>query len=874
MSFLTRVRNVAVLLAGGAGALAAQGEFVWQKDLVVEKADAPVTLGIEYIKAVNSSMTLHGDLTILFTNSVTDACYVNAEAPDGTREATPVTIAIGPDAGDDATLCVRKAHLDSVVGNYPYAEVVIGGNGGNGRLNVNYGGGTWDYARARVKSLILSENAQTTDDAFVVATIGTYSDIDVATICNRNAKPMKVLFHNPDSGAYNRKQYSSIMNTYNGKLFSLPVEGGDIVLTGEALAPVTLKGWYGNVYSLFDGTPAANLVFEGPCDVRMEVGHAGNFKINGSNIVWNNTGDLVLCAYSSGTAWTAETSAANWLPFGSQTGLVRVEKVTFDLRGNDQRANGVVVTGGGSVVSTGSAATVSVGDENGDGFLSGVLDDASVTWAKNGTDGVLVLSNATLNALCMTGGVLRLAPNTVNSIGRLAITNAIVEISDTATLDVETWERGPDVHDGFVLTTVGGVSNEVVSAIPTASGATLYKNGAYLLHCVTPADAKGMEVLVSGGTLKMGGEVTDNKYWRMTFKKAMVPVKNYAEPDDGYSKDVNLLLGGIGLFSSDGFHVLPNWMTRAADGTAASALAAGSASSERATYDMSTAIYKGLYPQTARTSDPICGGGSADSGARANLSLNGSDKAKENRWDEIATASNRSWFNWSQGSIFANGALDPDDPTTWERIVWRLPDGAKPCGTYALGRFVNTNTKDCPHPTDWMLESSPDGTAWQTMDERSGQDFTAAINVYFNYTYNNHIPYLFTANRANWHFDRFGPVTVAAGATLDLSEIPSANIAISGLRVDLTAGAGTITRFVPAANGVLYLSGLRPSDCVDGALKAKVELPLAVTEMQETSRLASWSVVVNGKPASGSKVIVKDGKLVVWTRQGSVLIFR
>lgn len=57
-------------------------------------------------------------------------------------------------------------------------------------------------------------------------------------------------------------------------------------------------------------------------------------------------------------------------------------------------------------------------------------------------------------------------------------------------------------------------------------------------------------------------------------------------------------------------------------------------------------------------------------------------------------------------------------------------------------------------------------------------------------------------------------------------------------------------------------------------MKAKVELPLAVAEMQETSRLASWSVVVNGKPALDSKVIVKDGKLVVWTRQGSVLVFR
>ena len=106
--------------------------------------------------------------------------------------------------------------------------------------------------------------------------------------------------------------------------------------------------------------------------------------------------------------------------------------------------------------------------------------------------------------------------------------------------------------------------------------------------------------------------------------------------------------------------------------------------------------------------------------------------------------------------------ISADQPET---VTWRAKAswGRAPA-SYAIQRIVNRSEKTTfPHPKDWILESSPDGIVWEKMDERTGQTFTTLneppyLSEQFNYTYNAHVPYLFSAKNAAWTFTTFGTV--------------------------------------------------------------------------------------------------------------------
>ena len=167
------------------------------------------------------------------------------------------------------------------------------------------------------------------------------------------------------------------------------------------------------------------------------------------------------------------------------------------------------------------------------------------------------------------------------------------------------------------------------------------------------------------------------------------------------------------------------------------------------------------------------------------------------------------------------------------------------------------------------------------MDERSNQRWWASdepgssgLDPQYQYTYNNHIPYLFKSLNADWRFTTFGAVSVAAGATLDLSELRTQNIAFNGLRVDLAAGAGTITHFAAAANGTLYLTNASDFIRADGKLPTNLLLPLTFGTILSAANLDSWSIVVDGVSSSQSSVCVKNGKLCVQTPRGFSCVIR
>ena len=108
---------------------------------------------------------------------------------------------------------------------------------------------------------------------------------------------------------------------------------------------------------------------------------------------------------------------------------------------------------------------------------------------------------------------------------------------------------------------------------------------------------------------------------------------------------------------------------------------------------------------------------------------------------------------------------------------------------------------------------------------------------------------------------------VANGATLDTDYIPDASLSIAGLRVDCENGGGTITKFRPAANGTLELTGLVSKPLV------RYVVPITLSEVLDGDNFASWSVTVNGKP-SHTRLSWSDGVLKASTELGFMMVFR
>lgn len=132
--------------------------------------------------------------------------------------------------------------------------------------------------------------------------------------------------------------------------------------------------------------------------------------------------------------------------------------------------------------------------------------------------------------------------------------------------------------------------------------------------------------------------------------------------------------------------------------------------------------------------------------------------------------------------------------------------------------------------------------------------------------YNGGVPYLLT-NMAWTAGAPFGAakVSVAAGATL---EFESEQLEIAALEVDLTAGAGTITRFTPTEGGALYLTNL-----VADATFIGHALPITVQTVAQADNLKTWKVYVNGTERPDLGVRAGAGTLSV-VGSGMLLIFR
>lgn len=873
----------------GAVAFCAAGmavaDFVWSPDLVVAR-DESVVLGPECIGRTNTSLTVHGNLTFNYGNRWKPS-FVFTLGANGQKTTDSPLIAVGPDAGDDATLELQRSEVNTFFdnGHGLTGNLEVGANGGNGRVHLHVSDSTGaGGAKLMVRQVRLAAEARTEADVFDVVRLGADSELSMHKIRNDNAKPMRVTFENREGASTG----SGLITLFvGGQVADLPVDGGDLIFAGAPAAPIRFQTWSGWYYRFFGSNdkPKGCVRFEGDCDVVFGTGHH-DVIFNKTNVVWNQTGNLVVTPdLKSALVGKFVVEEADVLPCGPQTGNVVVRSwpgagtnLVMKLNQTSQNLNGLLLENGAALEAP-AGTTLTFGTGDADGVLAGALTNETVTCVKTGA-GRLALSNATVRALSVTDGTLGLCAGTSNRVGTLAVTNVAVLLAPNATLDVETWALGPNVRVETVIPATLQ-TNEMVTVYSTTPGIPLVKEGDGFVTCATVADAQGTPLHVKGGVLRMGGCVCTNTWWRFVVKRAMADVHHFTDSSvPEFSRDVTLMLGSIGLFSPAGLQCMDG-TTGKPDGTAADQLAPGEIASAKPVMRWDLNEYKKYHPTATR--DPILGGGSAIGGVSSfvpDTAANGFDWRTTNCFDKVATSDKTTIISsWPCGILFTNAVIRPDSSDTWETISWRVKDSwtNNVPASYALRRCVNNDGWEMPHATDWSLESSANGVDWEVMDVRTNQTFTRMgegprMSAQFNYTYNGHVPYVFSAKNANWMFDTYGAVQVDAGAVLDMGELRTENIAFNALKVDCIRGAGTITKFVPAVGGTLFLVNA-PVDAA-GRLRAHVDTGLTFGMVADADNLKTWKVHANGVRSSASRVSIRDGRLVVDTAHGTLVILK
>lgn len=161
----------------------------------------------------------------------------------------------------------------------------------------------------------------------------------------------------------------------------------------------------------------------------------------------------------------------------------------------------------------------------------------------------------------------------------------------------------------------------------------------------------------------------------------------------------------------------------------------------------------------------------------------------------------------------------------------------------------------CRDPSAWRLLGSDDGESWTELDRRADMGPYAERKAWVGE---------FAASYGADRFAQpFGNVQIDKEGTLETHGCPLASI-----RVDCDNGGGTITKFVPASNGVLDLVCANPS-----TLTASFAVQLTIADAADLDNLATWRVRVNGVAKVGYSVRFKKGRLVV-RGNGSLLIIR
>ena len=861
-------------------ALSARGELepmAWAEGNLVVPAGSELT--VSGGEKWNTALDVHGSVVVNMDTANTLYYVVGGSSAAPSNSS----INLGTADGDDAEIRVLKGRMWGRFSNNMRSSLYFGDTSAGGRARLVIG--PWDATDEQFSTLEFQAGLKphNMDDAAIEAVVLDRSAaVWTWRLVQNNPKPVQVTFTN-SVGAATGGSRPLLRGFYNGDMFRCQVAGGDIVLRGHGFyangvtnAPIYLGTHGSGVFkTLFPaGTTyrKACVRTEGDCDFVFDPGTTGTgfHDFNATNFIWNHTGRFIV-PNTGNYAIGIRTSVSGVLPYGPQTGVVRVEagaananKQFIDLCGTTQRVNGVELIGGARLANTAETrATLILGEKDVDGVITGGAGiDASIDIVKKGTGVLTVSSTASLANLDVRSGVLKVVGLGETTVGRLVV-------APDAELRIEQTDL---VCDTLVFTGRVAVANGGTITVKDKSGCRIdgvdivqegqpkvvpfgYVGGYSRLEeifckwgsgilSITQDNAPAGPIDVREGTVRIVPPACTDEYWRFVFKKTSGTAVQYGSSapyrkEDGATPvNVYLVLGKLHLLNARGEIVNLN------------------------------SSYKGTVADTA-----LVAGGHAFTHAYFNTrNVEYGAGAEWNNGAYVAL----DMSSWWSATAFTNQALVADNPATWETITFRLKDGVRGVAGYMMSEGSNA-AYSYADPLTWTLESSADAASvaagqWTVRDSRTDCAMTrygTASRDYFNSNKPfalNQVPSLDLAFT--------NAVSVADGAELDLSFLGADKVAISGVTVDFDLGAGKIAGFAVGANGVLDLRNPTDAQRAGSYLKSKIVLPLTLTDVGSTANLASWKVTVDGVLSPASSVVFENGNLVVKTSVGTMVIFR
>ena len=217
--------------------------------------------------------------------------------------------------------------------------------------------------------------------------------------------------------------------------------------------------------------------------------------------------------------------------------------------------------------------------------------------------------------------------------------------------------------------------------------------------------------------------------------------------------------------------------------------------------------------------------------------------------------------------------ITQDNPASWIQIVVRLPDDAPaPAKLDFYSALSSSGSYNGRILTAYRLDASVDGVNWDIgISQNNALDAPESGSRW----YSDHADSKMSKTRTGgFPIAKTKPDSVASHAfsTIGVScggvlEVVGDPIEVSGLVVDASASAGTISNFKFAASGTV---DVRNAEFVDGE---PLELPGDYSHLEGVGNLAKWGLVLDGEYVASKVLGVKNGKLTVYNR-GIRVIFR
>ena len=641
---------------------------------------------------------------------------------------------------------------------------------------------------------------------------------------------------------------------------------------------------------LFKGTGV--LETKGSGDLVLHHGRAENDNLrtitlsqDEGSIVWGHGGTT----YLRGAA-TWKIGSDNVLPYGLQRGPVVIDcnqyigtsssyaPVMLDLNGKSVRVNGLFAAGNyknfNYVTNSSEAVAALCLNVETNAVLSGLLD---VNFAANASSNIRLqkcgAGTLTIDTKVNVAGLDVLEGAVVGNIYAYDLSYPSVTVTNSAVITAKAPcynQAGCNIGFAageFVVNAGDGaavLSNVWQNALTVRSGTARIENSEGYVTAAErpwrPTRSQFGEVSVEGGdidvvrgclsstnisvaagsTLRIrGGEGATNR----------VDLYTAALPDRYF----RFIFKESARKKSFGLNHIYLW---AADGTREFSLGHADNSSEQPTYTLnsSATAASGLAAGEYMYSCP-----------------NGLNFVNETRHNDSCVysadgLSHRAW--WGGVIINEDAGFSLANSNSWITLTIRLRDEAS---SPMVGYAFNTDWM-VDRLTVWEVQASSDGVSWRTVDQRTKADiytYSNANGASEGYGYlNSGEPFAWRSAATGNAFNCAGSVQVDEGGVLDLSSVPDANVSIKGVTVDASAGGGTITKFRPAANGVLNITGLV------GDPPPKYTAAVKIDNTVNAANLSSWRVAVDGEIVRGSTVSLANGRLMAHLTCGLMILVR